>query len=303
MKNFLPAGLTSILGVAGLSDFGKAAPHAAATSAYAEEDESDGFGKWLPWLLIPAILALGWGLLKYIELPKLTTPDASIQQSATTPEPATATTTTPAVTTTPEAAAPITTPAPATAVAPEATAPDTTTAAVAPAKTPEASPTGIVAPIVEKVGEFFENTLPSGFAIKAAKNGVENKLIGFLEDSGRAIDDKTWFTMDGMIFDTGKATLKPASQAQVTNIIEIMKAYPNVKIKIGGYTDNTGNPKANLKLSSARANTVKNALVTGGIDAARLDAEGYGIAHPVASNDTPAGRQQNRRIDVMVTAK
>ena len=150
---------------------------------------------------------------------------------------------------------------------------------------------------------YFETTLSSGFTIKGAKNGIENKLIAFLEDTGRAVDDTTWFTMDGITFDTGKATLKPESNVQLINIAEILKAYPNVKIKIGGYTDNTGDAKANLTLSAERAKAVKNALAAMGIDPSVLDAEGYGSEHPVASNETEEGRQQNRRIDVRVTAK
>jgi len=76
-----------------------------------------------------------------------------------------------------------------------------------------------------------------------------------------------------------------------------------VAIKLGGYTDNTGNPQANQKLSADRANTVMNELIRLGIDPARLAAEGYGEQFPVAPNDTEAGRAQNRRIAVRVTKK
>jgi OmpA-OmpF porin, OOP family len=279
LKNFLPAGLTSILGLAGLTDAAKT-PYTAATPPYVDEDESGGFGKWLPWLLIPAILALGWGLLKYFQLPKMTTPETTVQETTTAPAPEAAA---PAVTV-PEVAAP-------TAEAPAAAAPEV------------AAPAPAIAPVVEKVSDFFEKTLSSGFAIKASKDGIENKLVSFLEDNGRAVDKGTWFTMNGIVFDTGKATLRPESNAQLTNIAEIMKAFPKVKIKIGGYTDNTGKAKSNLALSAARAKTVQNALIAAGIDATRLKAEGFGSKHPVASNDTDAGRQQNRRIDVNVTAK
>ena len=149
---------------------------------------------------------------------------------------------------------------------------------------------------------FYEKTLSTGYAIKAAKDGLESKLVSFIE-SNEAINKDLWFTMDGIQFDTNKATIKAESDAQVSHIAEVLKAYPKVKIKIGGYTDNTGNANANKKLSNNRANAVKKAIVSKGIAADRMDAEGYGSDHPVTSNDTPEGRQQNRRIDVRVTEK
>ena len=109
--------------------------------------------------------------------------------------------------------------------------------------------------------------------------------------------------MDGIIFDTNKATIKAESNGQINHIAEILKAFPKVKIKIGGYTDNTGKANANKKLSNNRAIAVKKAIVSKDIKADRMDAEGYGSEHPVATNDTEEGRQQNRRIDVRVTEK
>jgi outer membrane protein OmpA-like peptidoglycan-associated protein len=86
-------------------------------------------------------------------------------------------------------------------------------------------------------------------------------------------------------------------------VAEIMKAYPKVKAKIGGYTDNTGDPDSNLKLSQDRATNVMNELVVLGVVSDRLTAEGYGGQHPVADNSTDTGRQQNRRIALRVTEK
>ena len=82
-----------------------------------------------------------------------------------------------------------------------------------------------------------------------------------------------------------------------------MKAIPIVEFKIGGYTDNTGDPEENKKLSQARAEAVMNALIEQGIDASRLTAEGYGSEFPVADNKTPEGREQNRRVAIRVTKK
>ena len=83
---------------------------------------------------------------------------------------------------------------------------------------------------------------------------------------------------------------------------DILKAYPAVHLKIGGYTDNVGDEAANLALSQARAASVVNELVSMGIAADRLEAKGYGEEHPVATNGTEEGREQNRRVAFQVTA-
>src|SRR4029434_3190320 len=100
-----------------------------------------------------------------------------------------------------------------------------------------------------------------------------------------------------------RAQLEPESRDQLRNVAEIMKAYPNVKMKIGGYTDNVGDPASNLKLSQDRATNVAAALVALGVSSDRLSAEGFGEQFPVADNSTDAGRQQNRRIALRVTEK
>ena len=74
-------------------------------------------------------------------------------------------------------------------------------------------------------------------------------------------------------------------------------------IKLGGYTDNTGDPQANLRLSQQRADAVMADLVKLGVDAGRMKAEGYGQEHPVADNSTEEGRAKNRRIDIRVISK
>lgn len=145
--------------------------------------------------------------------------------------------------------------------------------------------------------------LPNGAEIVIAENGVETKLLQFIEDQTKVADKETWFSFDRILFETNKATLRPSSDYQVGNIYEILKAYPNIEIKIGGYTDNTGNPDNNLKLSKERADEVMNALIKRGVDPNRLKAEGYGQQFPVASNDTPEGREKNRRVDVRISKK
>jgi outer membrane protein OmpA-like peptidoglycan-associated protein len=156
---------------------------------------------------------------------------------------------------------------------------------------------------IDGLGAFFKRKLPNGIELNIPENGIENKLVKFVDDVNRPVDKTTWYTMDRILFETGKSTLKKESDEQINNIVEIMKAYPAMQLKIGGYTDNTGDAKVNLKLSEERATTVMNAIVKKGIDLARLKAEGYGQEHPVATNDTEEGRQENRRIDVRITKK
>ncbi len=157
---------------------------------------------------------------------------------------------------------------------------------------------------VKEIGNFFTKKLSTGFElVNAAPEGIESQLITFIEDNNKVVDKTTWFNFDRLLFDTGSANLQPSSKEQLVNIAEILKAYPNVKIKMGGYTDNVGNPKSNLKLSTDRAFNVMNELVGLGIDKTRLGAEGYGQEFPIGDNNTEEGRQQNRRISVRVTAK
>ena len=173
------------------------------------------------------------------------------------------------------------------------------------AKAPETTeaPPPATAPAPALPAGFFTLKLPDGVELNVPQTGIENKLAMFIADSSKPVDTTTWFDFDRLTFDTGKDTLQPSSQEQLNNVVAILKAYPNVHVKIGGYTDNTGNAGANLKLSDDRAKNVMNALVAGGIDQSRLEAKGYGEEHPVASNDTEEGRAQNRRISLLVTAK
>jgi OmpA-OmpF porin, OOP family len=153
------------------------------------------------------------------------------------------------------------------------------------------------------LGDFFKTHLPDGAELNIPQFGIENKLLSFIKDTSKAVDDTTWFDFDRLLFDTGKATLNSSSDEQLNNIAEILRAYPHVHVKIGGYTDNTGDPAANQTLSEARAKTVVDSLTAKGIDPSRLTSEGYGDQHPVADNSTEEGRAKNRRIALRVTQK
>ena len=153
------------------------------------------------------------------------------------------------------------------------------------------------------LGDMMKVKLPDGSEINVPSRGVEARLVSYLNDSSAPVSDTTWFDFDRLLFDTGAATLQPASEEQLTNIADILKAYPQVKIRIGGYTDNTGDPAANLQLSEQRADNVMAELVKLGIDPARMTAKGYGAEDPIADNSTDEGRQKNRRISLRVTDK
>jgi OmpA-OmpF porin, OOP family len=153
------------------------------------------------------------------------------------------------------------------------------------------------------LGDFFKTKLPDGVELNIPRFGIENKLIAFLNDSSKPVDTTSWFNFDRLLFDTGKATLQPSSQEQLANIAAILKAYPNAHVKIGGYTDNTGDAAANVALSDARAKNVMDALVAAGVDPSRLESKGYGDQYPVGDNATEEGRAQNRRIALLVTQK
>ena len=154
-----------------------------------------------------------------------------------------------------------------------------------------------------KLGAMTALKLADGSSLNAPANGVEGKLVAFLDDASKPVDKTTWFSLDRLLFKTGSAELLPASQEQLDNVAAILKAYPAVKLKLGGYTDSRGNAALNKKLSGQRAAAVQAKLGAAGTAADRLASEGYGAEHPLASNDTPEGRQQNRRVDACVTAK
>lgn len=153
------------------------------------------------------------------------------------------------------------------------------------------------------LGNFFKFKLPNGVELNIPEKGVEKSFLTWIADKNKVVDKTTWFNFDRLLFETGKSSLKPESEDQLKTTAEILKAFPSVNIKIGGYTDNVGNAQSNLALSKSRAENVMAELVKLGVDKSRMEAEGYGQEHPIASNDTEEGRAQNRRIAFRVTKK
>src|SRR5579884_4144379 len=109
--------------------------------------------------------------------------------------------------------------------------------------------------------------------------------------------------MSDVLFDTNKYTLKPGAREKLAKVAGILLAYPDLKVQVEGYTDSTGTPEYNQQLSERRAMTVRDYLVAQGINLNNVTAQGFGQNDPVASNATAAGRQQNRRVQMVVSGE
>lgn len=106
-------------------------------------------------------------------------------------------------------------------------------------------------------------------------------------------------TLGDVLFDTGKAELQPGAQRRVEQLAAVLKQYPERRVLIEGFTDSVGPENLNLELSRRRAEAFQRALEQAGVEPARMEVRAWGEANPVASNRTPAGRQQNRRVEVL----
>jgi outer membrane protein OmpA-like peptidoglycan-associated protein len=108
-------------------------------------------------------------------------------------------------------------------------------------------------------------------------------------------------SMSDVLFDTGQYSLKPGAREKLAKVAGILLAYPGLNIEVGGYTDNVGGDQMNQTLSENRAGSVRDYLVQQGVAANSVSAKGFGETLPVASNDNSAGRQQNRRVELLVS--
>jgi outer membrane protein OmpA-like peptidoglycan-associated protein len=160
-------------------------------------------------------------------------------------------------------------------------------------------------PVIAPVRESFKVKLVNGVEIDAYKGGVEDRLVTCINDAACVPGKDLWFDFDDINFEMASATITAESQRQVKNIAEIVKAYPTLKLKIGGYTDKTGDAAANKKLSQERADNVTAAIVAAGGNAAQLEkAEGYGSEFAKFAADAPdEERKADRRISVSVRGK
>jgi outer membrane protein OmpA-like peptidoglycan-associated protein len=129
---------------------------------------------------------------------------------------------------------------------------------------------------------------------------MEQKVEFSAMELAKALNDNGSVALHNILFDTGKATLKPESAAALAPVGELLKNDAALKLEIQGHTDNVGQAAANLKLSQDRAAAVRTYLVqTFGIPAARLTTAGFGDTKPVVPNTAESGRAQNRRMELV----
>jgi outer membrane protein OmpA-like peptidoglycan-associated protein len=110
-------------------------------------------------------------------------------------------------------------------------------------------------------------------------------------------------SMSDVLFDSGKYSLKPGAREKLAKVAGILLAYPGLNIEVGGYTDNVGGDAMNQSLSENRAGSVRDYLVQQGVSTNAVSSRGFGNSLPVASNGNSAGRQQNRRVELLVSGE
>ena len=143
---------------------------------------------------------------------------------------------------------------------------------------------GVIGNKMDKQAREIDNALPGADVVRVGE-GI--KLV---------------LNENAVRFDTNKSTLTATAKTNLDKLIPVFKEYADTNIMIYGYTDSTGSAEYNLKLSQERAASVKNYLVSKGLASTRFSTSGMGIADPIATNDTPEGRSQNRRVEFAITA-
>jgi outer membrane protein OmpA-like peptidoglycan-associated protein len=147
-------------------------------------------------------------------------------------------------------------------------------------------------------GDGLTNTEDSCVDDPETRNGFEDG-DGCPDEVPPELDDLAGI-MEGIQFDTDKDTIKGESKTNIDNAVTVMKKYPTIRVRIVGHTDNQGGYKHNLDLSRRRAESVEKYMVDAGIDTDRIETAGVGPDQPIDTNDTPAGRQKNRRIEFQI---
>jgi outer membrane protein OmpA-like peptidoglycan-associated protein len=148
----------------------------------------------------------------------------------------------------------------------------------------------------EAARQQAEQSRQEALAAKAESEEMQRQLA---ELQAKQTERGMVLTLGDVLFDTAKSTLKPGADAQMERIASFMKKNADTKVIIEGHTDNRGSDEYNAQLSKQRAIAVEEALVSRGVDRGRVEIIGKGEGFPVASNDDNAGRQQNRRVEIV----
>jgi len=143
--------------------------------------------------------------------------------------------------------------------------------------------------------------LPDGQTLSLPAGSGIQQFASYLGGPDRAVPQR--FPLSPFGFQSNTAQVTPDSITTVNNVAALLNAYPSTEIAVASFTDNTGQPEANLALTSSRADAIKELIVARGVDPARVEAVGFGQDHPIASNDTPEGRLANRRSEIVVTKR
>jgi outer membrane protein OmpA-like peptidoglycan-associated protein len=151
--------------------------------------------------------------------------------------------------------------------------------------------------LIAQEAQQSEQAAVSDKAAMRAQLSAQLNLVLETRDSARGLI----VSMSDVLFDTGQYSLKPGAREKLAKVAGILIAYPTLNIEVGGYTDNVGGDDMNQKLSENRAAAVRDYLVQQGVGTGSVSAKGFGNSLPVASNDNSAGRQENRRVELVVS--
>jgi outer membrane protein OmpA-like peptidoglycan-associated protein len=136
-------------------------------------------------------------------------------------------------------------------------------------------------------------------AAQTAQSQLANARQELQDLQAKQTDRGVIVTLSDVLFDSGRATLKPGADRALDRLAQFLKANPRTRVLVEGHTDSVGSEEYNEELSQRRAQAVTEALSARGVPADQYQAKGLGKAYPVASNETPAGRQQNRRVEIV----
>jgi len=138
-------------------------------------------------------------------------------------------------------------------------------------------------------------------AAQAAEERARGLQRELEELEARDTDRGLVLTLGDVLFDTGQSELQPGAMTTIDRLAQFMDDYPERSVRIEGHTDSAGSDETNQQLSERRAFAVRDALLARGVEASRVEAVGYGETRPIASNDSPGGRLQNRRIEIVLS--